>query len=238
MPACLPALGVRSGSARNCLHKGLVSESDRSSGGHRDGVIASRADLKEKVADDLVRRLGFAWRRSHISSYTFLADLNKMLTPESLAALAVFVLANLAAASSGALFRPGAWYASLAKPSWTPPNWAFPVVWSVLFVLNAVAGWLVWTAAGAGAAGPLTVYGVSLVINASWSGVFFGARRMGLGFVIVAALWLSIALVMVVFVPVSPLAAGLIAPYLAWVTIASALNLRVWQLNSPRRASA
>ncbi len=161
-----------------------------------------------------------------------------MITPEHLVALAVFVLANLAAASSGAVFRPGAWYAALAKPSWTPPNWAFPVVWSVLFVLNAVAGWLVWTAAGAAAAGPLAIYGASLLINASWSGVFFGARRMGLGFVIVVMLWLSIAAVMAAFAPIRPLAAGLIAPYLVWVTIAAALNLRVWQLNPTARLRA
>ena len=161
-----------------------------------------------------------------------------MPTPESLVALAVFVLANLAAASSGAFFRPGEWYAALAKPPWTPPNWAFPVVWSILFVFNAVAGWLVWMAAGTGAALPLAVYGVSLLINASWSAVFFGARRMGLGFVVVITLWLSIAAVMALFAPVSPLAAGLIAPYLVWVTIASALNLRVWQLNPAARVSA
>ena len=60
----------------------------------------------------------------------------------------------LAAASSGAIFRPGEWYANLSKPPWTPPNWAFPVTWSVLFVLNAVAGWLVWMAAGADAVWP------------------------------------------------------------------------------------
>jgi tryptophan-rich sensory protein len=161
-----------------------------------------------------------------------------MFTPESLVALAVFVLANLAAASSGAFFRPGEWYAALAKPPWTPPNWAFPVVWSILFVLNAVAGWLIWMAAGAGAALPLAVYGVSLLINASWSAVFFGARRMGLGFAVVITLWLSIAAVMAFFAPVSPLAAGLIAPYLVWVTIASALNLRVWQLNPAARVPA
>lgn len=161
-----------------------------------------------------------------------------MPTPESLVALAVFVLANLAAASSGAFFRPGEWYAALAKPSWTPPNWAFPVVWSILFVLNAVAGWLVWMAAGTGAALPLAAYAVSLLINSSWSAVFFGARRMGLGFAIVITLWLSIAAVMALFAPVSPLAAGLIAPYLVWVTIASALNLRVWQLNPAARVPA
>jgi benzodiazapine receptor len=161
-----------------------------------------------------------------------------MFTPESLVALAVFVLANLAAASSGAFFRPGEWYAALAKPPWTPPNWAFPVVWSILFVLNAVAGWLIWMAAGAGAALPLAAYAVSLLINASWSATFFGARRMGLGFAVVITLWLSIAAVMALFAPVSPLAAGLIAPYLVWVTIASALNLRVWQLNPAARVPA
>jgi tryptophan-rich sensory protein len=161
-----------------------------------------------------------------------------MFTPESLVALAIFVLANLAAASSGAFFRPGEWYAALAKPPWTPPNWAFPVVWSILFVFNAVAGWLVWMAAGTGAAVPLAVYAASLLINASWSAVFFGARRMGLGFVVVITLWLSIAAVMALFAPVSPLAASMIAPYLVWVTIASALNLRVWQLNPAARVPA
>ncbi len=161
-----------------------------------------------------------------------------MLTPENLIALAVFVLANLAAASSGAVFRPGDWYAALAKPPWTPPNWAFPVTWSVLFVLNAVSGWLVWMTGGADAVWPLALYGVSLAINASWSGVFFGLRRMGLGFVIVAMLWLSIAAVMAAFASFSAVAAGMLAPYLLWVTIASALNLRVWQLNPQAPAPA
>jgi translocator protein len=161
-----------------------------------------------------------------------------MLTPENLAALGVFVLANFAAASSGAFFRPGAWYAALAKPSWTPPNIAFPVVWTILFILNAAAGWLVWLAGGMEAAGALALYGASLVINASWSAVFFGLHRMGLGFVIVVMLWLSLAAVIAAFAPISAVAAGLVAPYLVWVTIASALNLRVWQLNPLARAAA
>ena len=154
-----------------------------------------------------------------------------MMTPENLVALAVFVLANLCAASSGAIFRPGAWYAGLAKPPWTPPNWAFPVVWSTLFVLNAVAGWLVWQRGWTAAGLPLAVYGLSLMINASWSGIFFGLHRMALGLAIVMALWLSIASVIVLFAPVNRLAATLVAPYLVWVTIAAALNLRVLQLN-------
>ena len=154
-----------------------------------------------------------------------------MITPESLVALAVFVLANFAAASSGAIFRPGEWYASLAKPSWTPPNWAFPVVWSVLYVLNAVSGWMVWQAGGAGATSVLLLYTISLALNAGWSAVFFGRRRIDLGLVNVAVLWLSILGVAILFWPISQGAALLQAPYLLWVTIAAALNLSILKLN-------
>lgn len=161
-----------------------------------------------------------------------------MITPENLVALALFMLANLGAASSGAIFRPGEWYKGLAKPPWTPPNWAFPVTWSVLFVLNAVAGWLIWQTGGEGSAAALTVYGASLLINASWSGVFFGLRRMELGFIIVMALWLSIAAEIALFSRLNTAAAVIVSPYLVWVTIAAALNLRVWQMNPARRAKA
>ena len=149
----------------------------------------------------------------------------------ALIALGVFIVLNVLAASSGAVFRPGEWYEQLAKPGWTPPNWAFPVVWSALFLMNAVAGWLVWQAAGMAAGGALGVYVVSLVINACWSGVFFGLRRMDLGLVNVALLWLSIVAVAVLFWPDSPVAAVLQLPYLLWVTIATALNFTVLRMN-------
>lgn len=151
--------------------------------------------------------------------------------------LALFLAVNFAAASSGAIFKPGAWYETLAKPGWTPPNWAFPIVWTILFLANAVAGYLVWMAAGEAALLAMVVYGVSLVINAAWSALFFGAKRMDYALVDVVALWLSIAAIMVLFWPFSPLASLLQAPYLLWVTIAAALNLRVMQLNA-REVSA
>lgn len=160
-----------------------------------------------------------------------------MPTPESLVALAVFALANLAAASSGAFFRPGEWYAALAKPSWTPPNWAFPVVWSILFLMNAVSGWLVWQAAGTAASGALGLYVLSLVLNASWSAVFFGLHRMVLGFVNVSLIWISIVAVALAFWPISPLASALQLPYLVWVTIAAALNLTVARMNRAAASS-
>lgn len=149
----------------------------------------------------------------------------------ALIALGVFIVLNMLAASSGAVFRPGEWYEQLAKPGWTPPNWAFPVVWSALFLMNAVAGWLVWQAAGMAAGGALGVYVVSLVINACWSGVFFGLRRMDLGLVNVVLLWVSIVAVAVLFWPYSPVAAVLQLPYLLWVTIATALNFTVLRMN-------
>lgn len=149
----------------------------------------------------------------------------------SWASLAAFVVVNFVAASSGAIFKPGAWYASLRKPVWTPPNWAFPVVWSSLFLLNAAAGWLVWEAAGSGAWPALAIYGVSLGLNAAWSALFFGARRMRWALVEVMFLWGSLATVIGAFAPISPTAAWLVAPYLAWVTVAAFLNLRMVQLN-------
>lgn len=159
------------------------------------------------------------------------------MLPASLLSLAAFVVVNLAAASSGGIFKPGAWYQGLAKPPWTPPNWAFPVAWSILFTLNAVSGWLVWQAAGSAAALPLAAYGVSLVINGFWSALFFGLKRMDWALVDVGLLWASIVCVIALFAPVSLLAAALQLPYLAWVTLAGILNLRMLQLNGrPARA--
>lgn len=146
-------------------------------------------------------------------------------------AIAVFVGLNFATASSGSVFKPGAWYAALNKPSWTPPNLAFPIVWGLLFAINAWAGWLVWETVGTSSPLAFGLYVGSLILNAGWSWLFFGRRRMDLALVNVVLLWLSLAAIMVVFWDLRPFAALLLIPYLAWVTIASALNLRMIQLN-------
>ena len=144
--------------------------------------------------------------------------------------LAGFVAVCLMAAMSGAFFRPGAWYLALPKPSWTPPNWLFPVAWSILYLLIAVAGWLVWRTAGFSGAGlALGVYGLHLVFNALWSALFFGAHRIDLAFGDVVAMWLSLVGTIALFAPIDPVAAALLAPYLAWVTFAGALNFDIWR---------
>lgn len=151
-------------------------------------------------------------------------------------AAAVFLGLNVAAAASGAAFKPGTWYAGLARPGWTPPNWAFPTVWTLLFALNALAGWMVWAVAGTSQPLTFAVYVGSLMLNAGWSWLFFGRRRMDLALIDVGLLWLSLAVVIALFWPVRPFAALLVAPYLLWVTVAAGLNLRMIQLN--RRAPA
>lgn len=152
----------------------------------------------------------------------------------SISALAIFFVASFAAASTGAVFRPGAWYASLRKPKWTPPNWAFPVVWSVLFCAIAVSGWLVWEAAGLAAWPALALFGAHLIVNAAWSFLFFGLKRLDLAMVEAVCLWLAIAALIAVFAPISATAAVLLVPYLAWVSVAAMLNLRLLQLNGSR----
>jgi tryptophan-rich sensory protein len=147
--------------------------------------------------------------------------------------LAVFVLAAFAAASTGAIFQPGPWYAQLRKPAWTPPNLAFPIVWSVLYVLIAIAGWRIWEARGPAAAAELALWTISLALNAAWSWIFFGRRQIGWALVEVSLLWASIAAMIAAFAPIDGEAAWMLAPYLVWVTIAAALNYSVWRLNRP-----
>lgn len=144
-------------------------------------------------------------------------------------AAAIFVVIVLAAASSGAIFKPGAWYENLRKPGWTPPNWAFPVVWSILYVMIGYAGWLVWTKVGWSL--PMALWALQMVVNALWSYFFFGQRRMDLALIDVAVLWLSVALFILTAWPVAPIASLLFVPYLAWVTAAATLNYSVRRLN-------
>jgi translocator protein len=151
-------------------------------------------------------------------------------------ALAVFVILVFAAASTGAIFKPGPWYEKLDKPSWTPPNIAFPIVWSILYVMIAAAGWLVWREAGWSL--PIILWGAQLILNAAWSWLFFGRRRMDLALMEVSVLWLAIAGFIVTSWSVSSTASLLFVPYLVWVSIAVALNRSVLNRNPHAQSHA
>jgi len=150
----------------------------------------------------------------------------------SIIVLIGFVGACFLAAAAGAAFPPGDWYERLAKPSWRPPNWLFAPVWTVIYLTIAVSGWLVWRKSGfAGAALPLAIYLLQLVLNAAWTPIFFGLRRPDLAFFEIVILWLSIVVTIATFYSLNAAAAWLLLPYLAWVTFAATLYFGVWRLN-------
>jgi translocator protein len=140
-----------------------------------------------------------------------------------------FLAAVFAVSLSGALFRPGEWYLSLQKPSFTPPGWLFAPAWTVLYVFIAVAGWKLWQAAGTGVAFGFWV--AQLLLNASWSWVMFGRHEIGNAMIVLCLMWLSIVGFIVTAWPASRTASLLFLPYLAWVTFAGALNFAIWRLN-------
>jgi len=143
-----------------------------------------------------------------------------------------WLLLCFAAASLGAVFMPGEWYAALRKPAWNPPGWVFGPVWSTLYTMMAVAAWLVWKRGGfAAQRRPLALFLAQLALNAVWTPLFFGLHRPGVAFAEIVLLWLAIAATLVAFRPVSRAAAWLLAPYLAWVSFAAALNGTLWRLN-------
>lgn len=92
------------------------------------------------------------------------------------AALVVFVLFVAAATFFATQFKPGVWYAGLIKPSWAPPKWVNGPVWAVLQVMIALAGWVVWQSVERGLV--LAAWGTALMLNASWSWLFFGRQSM------------------------------------------------------------
>lgn len=125
------------------------------------------------------------------------------------------------------------WYPLLRKPWYTPPNWLFPVAWTLLFLSMGIALWLVWRLGSEtpGVAPALAVFGIHLVLNMAWSVLFFSLRSPGWALVELVFFWSSIVATIVLFAPLSAGAAWLLVPYLVWVTFAGVLNWGIWRLN-------
>jgi translocator protein len=148
---------------------------------------------------------------------------------------AIFLATCFAAGSTGALFEPGKWYESLAKPSWTPPNWLFPVAWSTLYLCIAVAAARVAPLEGSHYA--MAFFALQIALNTLWTPVFFGLKRMGAGMVVLVGLWIAVAATLGLFWSLDRIAGLLFVPYLGWVTVAGALNYTVWRMNPEPQAS-
>ncbi|WP_420325880.1 tryptophan-rich sensory protein TspO [Mameliella sp.] len=141
----------------------------------------------------------------------------------------IFLAACFAAGATGGMFPPGDWYRSLDKPRWTPPDWAFPVTWTTLYLLMAFAGARVALAPDNGLA--LAFWALQIALNTLWTPVFFGLRRMRAGLVVLSALWLAVAACLVALWQVDAWAGLAFVPYLCWVSVAWALNLSVLRRN-------
>ena len=125
------------------------------------------------------------------------------------------------------------WYASLVKPSFTPPGWLFGPVWTTLYALMGIAAFIVWRRglAVAGVKAALLLFVVQLLLNALWSPVFFGVHSPSGGLAIILALWVAIVATIALSAGVSKAAAVLLVPYLLWVSFATVLNFSIWRLN-------
>jgi len=151
-----------------------------------------------------------------------------------IAALPLCLGATFAAAAAGGAASANApeFYARLAKPAWAPPAWLFGPAWTVLFILMAVAAWLVARAAAhPGRRRALALFAVQLVFNALWSWLFFAWQRGALALAEVVLLEVLIVATMVAFWRVRPLAGALLVPYALWVAFATVLTAAVWRMN-------
>ena len=143
----------------------------------------------------------------------------------------VVVAAVALLGSSVTLPKIPTWYAGLAKPSFTPPNALFGPVWTVLYVMMAVAVWRVGATSDPARPRAVALFGVQLAFNAIWSPVFFGLEAPKLALAIIVALLVSLAATLAAFWRIDRLAALLLAPYLVWVCYATALNAAIVALN-------
>lgn len=129
------------------------------------------------------------------------------------------------------------WYNTIRKPSFTPPSWVFGPAWTILYILMGIASYLVWQKRVRDDANKyiyiaLGLYAVQLLINWAWSPVFFGAHRPDISLGIIATMWVLIAICIVMFWRIRPLAGMLLLPYIAWVSFAFALNYQIYRLNT------
>jgi len=125
-----------------------------------------------------------------------------------------------------------AWYNTLNKPTWNPPNWVFAPVWSMLYCLMGISVWLVWRGGEWRKVKPaIVLFTVQLVLNSLWSVLFFGLQNPGAALIEIVVLWFAIAATTVLFFRRSAIAGGLMTPYLLWVSFASILNFTIWNLN-------
>lgn len=146
-----------------------------------------------------------------------------------------FILCQMAGVIGSIFTRPAiaGWYATLGKPSFTPPDWVFAPVWIILYSLMGIAAYLVWRKGmeEKQVRQALILFGGQWILNVLWSWVFFGLRSPLAGFIEISVLSLVIIFTIQSFFKVAKPAGALLIPYFLWVAFASGLNLTIWIWN-------
>lgn len=150
--------------------------------------------------------------------------------------LVLFIVICELAGFIGSIFTTSSiptWYSALAKPSFSPPNWLFFPVWTILYLMMGISAYLVWAfdIGKKSVMGSLMLFFGQLCLNTLWSVVFFGMRSVLGGFIVIIALWFAIAYTIVSFGKISRDAAYMLFPYIMWVTFATILNFALLLLN-------
>jgi len=150
--------------------------------------------------------------------------------------LAVSVLVCLLAGGLGTIFTVNSiptWYVTLVKPPFSPPNYLFGPVWTTLYILMGVSVYLIWKKGlkTKKVRDGISLFGIQLFLNAIWSPIFFGAKNLGLAFVVIVAMWIYIVKTIISFAKINKVASYLLYPYIVWVSFASVLNFSIWFLN-------
>lgn len=118
------------------------------------------------------------------------------------------------------------WYVYLNKPFFSPPNYLFGPVWTILYILMGISAFMVWENKKA-----MKYFWIQLFLNGIWTPIFFGAKNLGLAFVVIVIMWVYIVKTIKAFAKVNKKASYLLYPYLIWVSFASLLNFSIWFLN-------
>lgn len=157
------------------------------------------------------------------------------MKPRGLLALVLFLAASFLAAGIGGVATAksvNTWYLTLQKPAWNPPSAVFAPVWTILYAAMAIAAWRVWRLQeNPEACRTRKWFAAQLVLNALWSVLFFGLRSPGAALIDIVALWALLVAILFRFAKVDAVATALWAPYVAWVSFATALNATIWWLN-------
>lgn len=183
----------------------------------------------------LLRHLISRYYNEHMSDLAAPTSPPHAFSRDDWLGLAALLIAAALVAAGGSMVGMESvrgWYSGLEKPAWSPPNWLFGPVWTVLYLMMSLAAWMVWLRRGQEFARlALCIYAFQLLLNAAWSPLFFALQNPTLALLDCIALWIAIATTIALFYQVRSLAAWLLVPYLLWVSFALSLNAAIVALN-------